>query len=219
MTVRGIIRKWYVILICALLCAGGLYFEKSQVNTVVVPSADMTYIRVVRFDNVPVFTANQTSQEIGMDKLMSMSSSLAEFESQLEGNFEMKKMNSNWKKLADSAKLKWVEKHFSVKHVGPGIYELIIRFSKADDSDMQYVKTNHESMMNAYEAHFLKTAALVTSDTSISQVKTFESIDAVKATSREGIEKKYAVIGFVLGALIGIIVVMAWDARKRWIKR
>ena len=29
------------------------------------------------------------------------------------------------------------------------------------------------------------------------------------------IEKKYAVIGFVLGALVGVVIVMVWDARKR----
>ena len=217
--VRGIIRRWYVILGCAFLCAGGLYFEKSQINTVIVPSADMTYIRVVRFNNVPVFTANQTSEEIEMGKLMNMSSTLAEFQSQIETNFKIKKMNANWERLSNSGKLSWVGKHFSVHNVGPGIYELIIKFQKNDASDIQYVHENHDSMMDAYEAHFTQTAALVTSDTSVSQVKTFESIDKDKPVSRVDIEKKYAMIGFVIGALLGIIIVMVWDTRKRWINR
>ena len=218
MKVRGLVRRWYVILICAILCAGGLYFEKSKINTVIIPCADMTYIRVVRFNNVPVFTANQTSKEIEMGNLMNMNSTVAEFESQIETQFEIKKMNSNWGKLANSEKLSWIGKHFRIHNVGPGIYELIIQFNKKDVADIQYVKDNNASMMDAYEAHFSKTAALVTPDTSVTQIKSFESIDEDKVVSKAGIEKKYAVIGFVLGALIGIIVVMAWDARKRLIK-
>lgn len=72
--------------------------------------------------------------------------------------------------------------------------------------------------MNLYENYFSKTATLVTKDTSLSTVKEIQNINEDKVVSKENIEKKYAVIGFVLGALVGVVIVMAWNAKKHLVK-
>ncbi len=218
MNFQSIIKKWYVILICAVVCAGGLYFEKSQVHTVVPQTGDMTYIRVVRFDTVPVFNANQTSTEINMTNLMKSWSTLTDLDAQIETSLDMSKMNGDWDKTADSQKIKWLGDHFRVQNMGPGLYELIIQFSKKDAKNSQYIKENSVNLMNMYEAHFSKSAALVTNDTSLSTVKEIQNINEDKVISKENIEKKYAVIGFILGALVGVVIVMAWNAKKRLAK-
>lgn len=218
MNFQSIVKKWYVILICAIVCASGLYFEKSQVHTVVPQTGDMTYIRVVRFDTVPVFTANQTSTEINMTNLMKAWSNLTELDSQIEENFDMSKMNANWDTVSDSQKVKWVGEHFLVQNMGPGLYELIIQFTKQDAKDSQYIKENSIALMNLYENYFLKTSTLVTKDTRLSTVKEIQNINEDKVVSKENIEKKYAVIGFILGALVGVVIVMAWNAKKHLVK-
>lgn len=218
MNFRSIIKKWYVILICAVICAGGLYFEKSQVHTIVPQTGDMTYIRVVKFNTVPVFTVNQTSTEINMTHLMQAWSNLTDLDTQIEANFDMNKMNAEWGKTADSQKMKWLGEHFRVQNMGPGLYELIIQFSKKDAKDSQYIKDNSAGLMDMYEAYFSKSAALVTKDTSLSTVKEIQNINEDKVVSKENIEKKYAVIGFILGALVGVVIVIAWNAKKRLVK-
>lgn len=218
MTWRAIIGKWYIILICAILCAGGLYFEKSQVHTIVPQTGDMTYIRVVKFNTVPVFTVNQTSTEINMTHLMQAWSNLTDLDTQIEANFDMNKMNAEWGKTADSQKMKWLGEHFRVQNMGPGLYELIIQFSKKDAKDSQYIKDNSAGLMDMYEAYFSKSAALVTNDTSLKTVKEIQNINEDKVVSKENIEKKYAIIGFILGALVGVVVVMAWNAKKQLVK-
>lgn len=218
MSWRAIIGKWYIILICAILCAGGLYFEKSQVHTIVPQTGDMTYMRVVKFNTVPVFTVNQTSTEINMTHLMQAWSNLTDLDTQIEANFDMNKMNAEWGKTADSQKMKWLGEHFRVQNMGPGLYELIIQFSKKDAKDSQYIKDNSAGLMDMYEAYFSKSAALVTNDTSLKTVKEIQNINEDKVVSKENIEKKYAIIGFILGALVGVVVVMAWNAKKQLVK-
>ena len=56
---KEILRKWYVILICAVLCAGGLYIEKEKIHPGVPASGDMTYIRVVQFGEVPMLSGQE----------------------------------------------------------------------------------------------------------------------------------------------------------------
>lgn len=218
MSLRAILQKWYVILICAIIGASGLYFEKSQVNTVVPQTGEMTYIRVVRFNTVPVFTANQTSSEIDMTNLMKAWSNLTELESQLESDFDMKKMNVTWDKTAESQKMKWMGEHFRVQNMGPGVYELIIQFTKKDVKDSQYIKDNNAALMDMYEDHFSKTAAMVAADTSLNTIKEVQTINEDQVVSKATIEKKYAIIGFILGALVGVVIIMAWNARKSMMK-
>lgn len=218
MNFQSIIKKWYVILICAIVCAGGLYFEKSQIYTVVPQTGDMTYIRVVRFNTVPVFTADQTSTEIDMTNLMKAWSNLTELDSQIEENFDMRKMNTNWNTTSDSQKVKWLGEHFRVQNMGPGLYELIIQFTKQDAKDSQYIKENSIALMDLYENYFSKTSTLVTKDTSLNTVKEIQNINEDKVVSKENIEKKYAIIGFILGALVGVVIVMVWNAKKHLVK-
>lgn len=218
MNFQSIIKKWYVILICAIVCAGGLCFEKSQIHTVVPQTGDMTYIRVVRFNTVPVFTANQTSTEIDLTHLMRAWSNLTELDSQIEENFDVSKMNANWNTVSDSQKVKWLGEHFRVQNMGPGLYELIIQFTKQDAKDSQYIKENSIALMDLYENYFSKTSTLVTKDTSLNTVKEIQNINEDKVVSKENIEKKYAIIGFILGALVGVVIVMAWNARKHLVR-
>ena len=91
MSWKAVIKKWYVILLCAILCAGGLYFEKSRVNTVIPQTGNMTYVRVVRFDTVPVLIGYQTSTEINMMNLSKSWPYLSDLETQLETEFSMPK--------------------------------------------------------------------------------------------------------------------------------
>lgn len=75
--------------------------------------------------------------------------------------------------------------------------------------------TNHEKLIEEYENYFREAAGMVTNDTSLTTVKNFELVDEVGMPTAQQIEKKYTVIGFVLGALIGVVIVMGWNARKR----
>lgn len=175
-----------------------MYFEKSQIHTVVPQTGDMTYIRVVRFNTVPIFIANQTSTEIDMTNLMKAWSNLTELDSQIEENFDISKMNANWNTASDSQKVKWLGEHFRVQNMGPGLYELIIQFTKQDAKDSQYIKENSIALMDLYENYFSKTSTLVTKDTSLNTVKEIQNINEDKVVSKENIEKNMQLLALYL---------------------
>ncbi|WP_416181781.1 hypothetical protein [Acidaminococcus timonensis] len=215
MNLHAIVKKWYIIIICAVLCAFGLYFEKSKVTTVIPQTGDMTYIRVVQFHTVPVFTANQTSTEIDLTTLMKTWSNLNDLESQIEAHYDMRKLNATWYKMADSQKMKWLGDHFRVQKIGPGLYELIIQFSKKDAKDSQYIKNNETELMDIYMSYVSRTSKLVTNDTELDIIKEVQKVNEDQVISKSTIEKKYAVIGFILGALVGVIIIMVLSARRQ----
>lgn len=213
MKLQTIIKKWYIILICAVLCAGGLYLEKGRVNTIVPQTGDMTYIRVVKFNIVPSITINQTSEEIDLTNLMKAWSNQINLESQLESAYDMDKMNPKWDTTAESQKMDWLGTHFRIQNMGPGLYELIIQFSKQDAKDSNYIKDNNQLLMDTYETYFLKTARMVTDDTKVSTIKEVQYLDEPNVVPIATIQKKYAVIGLILGILLGVVIVMILDAR------
>lgn len=212
---KMIVKKWYIILICAVVCSGGLYFEKNRVAPVIPQTGDMTYIRVVKFDRVPTFTVNQTSKEIDMTDLMRSWSYLVVLQDDLEEKITLKKLNPEWSQTADSQKMRWMGEHFRVQHLGPGLYELIIQFTKKDAKDSQYLAENHDMLMDMYMSFFKQSASMVTDNTDLNIVKEVQQIDVDKNATKSGVEKKYAIIGFILGALIGLVLLVVWTGRKK----
>lgn len=218
MSFQQILKKWYIILFCAIICAAGLYLEKSVVNPPIVQSGDMTYIRVVKFNTVPVFTAGQNSNEIAMDDLMKAWPNLSDLIMQLDQSYEMEKVDKQWKTLSQTKKFDWVNNHFRTDNIGPGMYELILQFPKKDPKDPQYLAKNINRLLDDYESYFQKTSSLVTNDTNLTTVKEFQLNDDQDAPTQTQVEKKYAIIGFILGALVGVVIVTVWNKRKEHLK-
>lgn len=215
MSLRVLIKKWYVIVICAILCSGGLYYEKSKVVPIIPQTGDIKYIRIVKFHEVPLETLKDTSVEIKMDALVKAWPNLSMLTRGIDDRLDMQKLNPKWKNMTQSQKFYWVEEHFRSNWVGPGMYELIFEMKKEEVKDAEYIKKNHEKLIGEYEDYFRKSAGMVTNDTNLTTVKNFELIEEAGMPTAQQIEKKYAAIGFVLGALVGVVIVMVWDARKR----
>lgn len=215
MSLKAVIKKWYVILICAVLFAGGLYYEKSRVVPAVAQTGDMTYIRVVKFEQVPTETLNETSMEIMMNNPVKAWSNLEVLSRKMDDNIDMEKLNSKWGVMVQSQKFNWLNGHFRIAWTGPGMYELIFQMKKDEVKDAEYIKENHEKILGEYEDYFQEAAGTVTNDTNLTTVKNFELVEDADMPTTQQVEKKYAVIGFVLGALVGVVIVMVWDARKR----
>lgn len=218
MKLNELAKKWYVILLCAVLCAGGLYFEKSRITPVIPQTGDITYIRIVKFNQVPTESLNGTNVEIKMDALVGAWPNLSMLTKKIDDNIDMEKLNPKWASMAESQKFNWLTQHFRINWVGPGMYELIFQMKKDEVKNAEYIKANHEKLIEEYEEYFQKAASMVTNDTNLTRVKNFELVEETDMPTIQQIEKKYAVIGFVLGALVGVVIVMVWNAKKHLVK-
>lgn len=208
---KEILRKWYVILICGVLCAGGLYIEKEEMHPGVPESGDMTYIRVVQFEDVPMLAG----QEIVVDKGLYAWPNLTKLEDQLESSFDMSKLDSGWDVMKTSKKFAWEVGHFRANKISPGTYELIVSFSKMDGKDEVYIKENADKLLDVYESYFQTIATVNIPNAKLKTIDHYSLIENDFTTNREDIGKKYAIIGFVLGGVLGVALVTVWSARKK----
>lgn len=209
--VKEIIRKWYVIMICAVLCAGGVYLEKEMMHPGIPASGDMTYIRVVQFEDIPMMA----EQEIVVDKGLYAWPNLSKLKDQLESSFNMSKLNSDWGVMKTSKQFSWEGEHFGATKIGPGTYELKVSFSKIDRKDEAYIRDNSDKLLDIYESYFQKVAAVNIPNVELKTIDYYSLIENDFNSSREGIGKKYAIIGFVLGGMLGVALVTVWIAKKK----
>lgn len=209
--VKEIIRKWYVIMICAVLCAGGVYLEKEMMHPGIPASGDMTYIRVVQFEDIPMMA----EQEIVVDKGLYAWPNLSKLKDQLESSFNMSKLNSDWGVMKTSKQFSWEGEHFWATKIGPGTYELKVSFSKIDRKDEAYIRDNSDKLLDIYESYFQKVAAVNIPNVELKTIDYYSLIENDFNSSREGIGKKYAIIGFVLGGMLGVALVTVWIAKKK----
>lgn len=214
MSWQAVIKKWYIILLCAVLCAGGLYFEKSKVTVVIPRTSEMTYIRIVQFRPVPVSEEKQGGHEINMTNAMNSWPYLSDFGTQMEANFEMNKLSVGWDKQSDLQKIKWLGGHFRIKYLGPGLYELSMQFGKKDLKDAEYIKGNSRQLLDTYEKYLSDVSRVMVPDAEVQMAKEMQFIDETEMVKKEVIERKYAVIGAILGAVLGVVLVMVWEAWK-----
>ena len=211
-TAKNILRKWYIILIFAVLGASALYFEKGVLHPGVPQSGDMFFSRVVQFEEVPVFISRESGQEIDITKSANVWGNLSDFSSTLASDFQIKQINRNWGSLKDAEKIKWVGKHFKVSNIGPGTYELIMQFSKSDPKNQKYIMDHSAELMNAYAQYVQGTASALTPNTQLKTLKDYQAIDKT-VTTQDAVLKKYVISGFVLGALVGFAIVLVFLKR------
>ena len=198
-------------MICAVLCAGGVYLEKEMMHPGIPASGDMTYIRVVQFEDVPMMA----EQEIVVDKGLYAWPNLSKLKDQLESSFNMSKLNSDWGVMKTSKQFSWEGEHFGSTKIGPGTYELKVSFSKIDRKDEAYIRDNSDKLLDIYESYFQKVAAVNIPNVELKTIDYYSLIENDFNSSREGIGKKYAIIGFVLGGMLGVALVTVWNAKKK----
>ena len=69
--------------------------------------------------------------------------------------------------------------------------------------------------MDIYESYFQKVAAVNIPNVELKTIDHYNLIENDFTSSREGIGKKYAIIGFVLGGMLGVVLVSVWIAKKK----
>jgi len=210
--IKNILSKWYIILICAIATSSLLYFEKTKINPSIKQTGDMVYTRTVRFQKVPSYTMGQTTTEIDLSKIMKMASNQENMMKLLESTFIIKNLDSTVDKMNDINKLKWINKHFYAEKVGPGVYELVMKYEKNEPKDAEYIESNNQALMDTFENCFQNSATLLVDDANLYTVKNYKVVEELSPNTEKNFNKKYAFIGFVLGALIGIVIVMVWNA-------
>ncbi len=212
---REVLKRWYVILLCAVLGAVALYYEKGIAQPPVPESGEMVFIRIMQLDEIPMLGDASYGNEIDVVRIMYTWPNMADFLSRLEERFEMKRMHAEWDTMKTEQKFKWDSDHFILEHVGPGTYEITAKFPQKDPKDGVYVWENGDRLLDSYQEYFQEKVTMVIPNGNLRVLKNYSHADENENVDRGQISKKYGIIGFVLGGMVGLAAVTAWISRKK----
>lgn len=211
---KELCKRWYVIVCCAMICAGALYVEKTIVYPSIPASGDYLFIRLLQFTDIPMLGDRKMGNEVDVSNGMRTLPQKARLAKDLAQQFDMQRVDASWEKMPESYKLAWVDNHFKINRVEPGIYELSIHFTKKDAKDGEYVKDNEEHFMELFTKHFKSTASLFVENTELKELDRYSLIDEAFSTDQTHIIAKYVVIGLILGSMAGIVLITAWLSKR-----
>lgn len=212
---KYITSKWYVVLICAILGSGVLYVEKSQVAPSVAMTGDQLYTRLARFEPLPIATIGNGAEEIDLTDMLASKRVLNAFINDTGAQLDFEKLCTGWHNLSLLEKTTWIGKHISVTRVGVGVYEMEIQFVATDARDAAYVEENSGLMMDILGQTVEDETAAQTGNAKLVTVEEKNFVDMKEAVSQGSLQKKYAIIGFILGALVGLSVCAVLSLRRK----
>lgn len=203
-------NRWKLVLLIAILAAAALVGEKALTKA---PLAKSTSVYIeqqvhIRYEGVQPGTAKY-------EGLFSSYGNLLAFLRQSEQTFDYTKFQPGWNDMDEETKCKWLKKHLVVYDVTPGIVGAAFYVGQNEWKDAAYARENSERFLETFLR--FNEELLQQFDPSV----TFELQEPIElspkeiAVSRSSFLAKYAVIGFVLGALAGIFIVLVFAVRKR----
>ncbi|WP_444310938.1 hypothetical protein [Megasphaera sp.] len=202
----NIIKRWWIIVLLGIICAGALMFEKNNVSEFSIKSGDI-YISQA----FSVSKSSGTEDVFRYDKYLNANIFIGKFLPDAEQNFEFDKFDKGWSKLSDSEKSDWIRKHILPVYFGEGQYEVTFILKSTDAKDSEYSEANLNDFMNYY-INYIKAQAnnhVITATNSIS------AYPKEIPLSHKNIVFKYGIIGFVLGCLIGIVSIVIYTLGRR----
>lgn len=210
-----LLKRWYVILLCALVGAGAMYVEKGHVAPSVAVNGDLLYTRVLRTEPVPVVHFGGTAEEVVLVSEPVTWRVIQTLIDEWDKSLDIEKLDKSWRGLKLNDQLQWIGKHAHFVHIGPGLYEIEVQFASTDAKDTEYIEQHAQEMMDAFERSLTKSCAAQLGGSKFVQVDEFSLVNTGRVVTQGTLQKKYIAIGFVLGALAGAAVLAVLSLRRR----
>ena len=126
--------------------------------------------------------------------------------------FDYQKLNGNWNSLNDLSKLIWLKKHLIVESFEHNVYVFSFNVEASDPHDYDYVKDNAARFLDAY-VEFARRECSKAGIGELVMVERVELIPDSTTVTRRQLVFKHAIIGAVIGLLVGLIVVFGLSKR------
>lgn len=203
-------NRWKLVLLIAILAAAALTGEKMLTKAPVAKSTSVYIEQQVRIQYGGVQPGNAKYEE-----LFSSYGNLIAFIRQSEQEFDYMKFQPGWNGMDEEEKCKWLKKHLWVRDVTPGIFVVSFYVGQNEWKDAAYARENSEPFVGEYLRFDENLLQKFNPSVTFEPQEPVELLPKEIAVSRKSFLAKYAIIGFVLGALAGIFIVLVLAVRKR----
>ncbi|MCI6100602.1 MAG: hypothetical protein MR698_08215 [Selenomonas sp.] len=206
-------RRWWVILLCAILVSGALMVEKAFFGEYVTKSG-------LYYEEQSVIIQYPAGEEgiaaagsSGGAKYLASFSMLNEFLQQTEERYDYAKFDASWTAMTRVQKLLWLQKHLTVTSEGG---YAVFAFGLLDDisKDPAYLAEQGKPFLTDYvqlTQRHLEAAGLHPAYHPDGEIEVLpESVQV----SNKRVIAKYGIVGIVLGALLGTFLLLVNAMRK-----
>ena len=205
-------RKKIIIVLCAVLCAAALAFEKYYFGEFVVRTGTYYTTAVVHVDHL-----KENDNSLKAERLLRTTENLYSFieKNEKNGPISFNRLDANWDKLDKNGKITWLQKYISIYNFGYDTYEILIKLDSFVPKDADYLKANSNKLLHEFIACSDEFIQKIEPSASIRVIKTDAVYPEVVTISKKQTVLKYGMIGFVLGLLLSSVSILIWTLGRK----
>ena len=205
-------RKKIIIVLCAVLCAAALAFEKYYFGEFVVRTGTYYTTAVVHVDHL-----KENDNSLKAERLLRTTGNLYSFieKNEKNGPISFNRLDVNWDKLDKNGKITWLQKYISIYNFGYDTYEILIKLDSFVPKDADYLKANSNELLREFIACSDEYIQKIEPSASIRVIKTDAVYPEVVTISKKQTVLKYGMIGFVLGLLLSSVSILIWTLGRK----
>lgn len=208
-------KRWIWILCCAVLGVILMVGERLYLSPKIPASNGILVMTLIKIEGV----SKSIERPLEYNKYFMSYPMELKFIEECENKYDFNKLNSNWASLTDRDKAAWMQSHFMFNNMNDGIIELVVELKETDPKDIDYVNMNIADINKDYIDFMEKELKLISSQFMITQIENRKiATNNGTIATNEGISKKYIIIGFILGSLVGVTVFILQGIRKYHVK-
>lgn len=200
-------RKKIIIVLCAVLCAAALAFEKYYFGEFVVRTGTYYTTAVVHVDHL-----KENDNSLKAERLLRTTENLYSFieKNEKNGPISFNRLDANWDKLNKNGKITWLQKYISIYNFGYDTYEILIKLDSFVPKDANYLKANSNKLLHEFIACSDEFIQKIEPSASIRVIKTDTVYPEVVTIPKKQTVLKYGMIGFILGLLLSSVSILIW---------
>lgn len=135
------------------------------------------------------------------------------------GDFDFSKVDSAWKQKSQYEQMDWVRKKIQVFSYNDNIIEVTAHFDANATQDVDYMRTHGKLLVDDFVNQCEQSIAKVKPGTTFNIVGREESFPVVEPINRKNMLIKFAIIGFIVGAIGSAFLFFLWGIRKQQLKK
>lgn len=210
-----ILTKITTILLCGILCAGLLVAEKAFFTKFAIQvGGPVTGEYIVSV--VDAKDRSNPKKQLNYPAVMHSDANLTDFIKLMEKerHFEFAKLNPNWTRLTDGQKIQWLRQHVRIQNYQGNNFRIVYFLPQREVYDVAFLQKNSSIFMDSFMEQTNRTVKKIKPGAGIKVVSHKFSYPKELPLNRNDILIKYGIIGFVLGSLFSMLLILVPVLRK-----
>lgn len=207
-------KRFFVVLAFGLVFAIGLSIEKIFFTNFIIKSGDFLFTRIVSINEVSK-SDTKIYSEFHYGRLMNTYPVIKEFQEYSKSKYDFGKFDATWNNKTEQDRYKWQQNHIYINEIGNNIYEICIHFGKNDYKDYEYTKNNANQLLTDYIIFSNRLFNEMGLNMKTEEYHNFSMYPQEIILNKRLIVIKYFIIGFLLGSLLGMAILLVKYNRNR----